>query len=90
MYLLVHEPELAAKLDAASEAIMAQGREVGLLARQLFPNGTEVNGSRGLDEAIRATRELAANREVPAIFEGAFEHGGVLVRVDVLHREILP
>ena len=86
LYLLVHEPELAAKLDAASEAIMAQGREVGLLARKLFPNGTEVDGSRGLDEAIRTTRELIANREVPAIFEGTFEHGGVLVRVDVLHR----
>lgn len=27
-----------------------------------------------------------ANREVPAIFEGVFEHEGVLVRVDVLHR----
>ena len=37
-------------------------------------------------EAIRTTRELVANREVPAIFEGVFEHGGVLVRVDVLHR----
>ena len=86
LYLLVHEPELAAKLDAASEAIMAQGLEVGLLARQLFPNGIEVDGSRGLDEAIRATRELVANREVPAIFEGTFEHGGVLLRVDILHR----
>ena len=37
-------------------------------------------------EAIRATRELVANPEVPAIFEGVFEHDGVLVRVDVLHR----
>ena len=39
-----------------------------------------------MDEAIRATRELVANRDVPAIFEGVFEHDGVLVRVDVLHR----
>jgi len=65
LYLLVHEPELAAKLDAASEAIMAQGREVGLLARLLFPNGTEVDGSRGLEEVICATCELLANSEVP-------------------------
>jgi len=34
LYLLVHEPELAAELDAVSEAIMTQGRVVGLLARQ--------------------------------------------------------
>ena len=86
LYLLVHEPELASKLDAASEATMAQGREVGLLARQLFPNGTEVDGSHGLDEAIRATHELLANSAVPAIYEATFERGGVLVRVDILHR----
>jgi hypothetical protein len=39
-----------------------------------------------LDQAIRATRELIGNRDVPAIFEGTFEHNGVLVRVDVLYR----
>src|ERR1700686_5312553 len=85
LYLLVHEPELAAELDAASEAIVAQGREAGLLAREVFPNGTEVDGSSGLDEAIRATRELLANSKVPAIYEATFERGGVLVRVDILH-----
>ena len=57
-----------------------------MLARQLFPGGVEVRSEGGLDQAIRATRELIANREVPAIFEGTFEHNGVLVRVDVLHR----
>ena len=85
LYLQVHEPELASEPDAAAEAIIEQGREVGMLARQLFPGGVEVRNE-GLDKAIRATRELTANREVPAIFEGTFEHGGVLVRVDVLHR----
>jgi Domain of unknown function(DUF2779) len=86
VYLQVHEPELAAEPDAAAEAIIEQGREVGLLARKLFPGGIEVDGSAGLDQAIRTTQELIANREVPAIFEGTFEHSGVLVRVDVLHR----
>jgi len=65
---------------------MEQGREVGMLARQLFPGGVEVVSDGGFDQAIRATRELVANREVPAIFEGTFEHGGVLVRVDILQR----
>ena len=54
-----------------------------MLARQLFPGGVEVVSDGGLDQAIRATRELVANPEVPAIFEGTFENGGVLVRVDV-------
>src|SRR5947209_12944016 len=83
LYWQVHEPELAAEPDAAVEAITEQGGEVGLLARQLFPGGVEVDGSGGLEQAIRSTRELVANPKVPAIFEGAFEHGGVLVRVDI-------
>ena len=86
LYWQVHQPELAAEPDAATEAIMGQGREVGMLARQLFPGGVEVDGSGGLDNAIRTTRELVANREIPAVFEGTFENSGVLVRVDVLQR----
>jgi predicted RecB family nuclease len=86
LYFQVHEPELAAEPDASASAIMEQGQEVGMLARQLFPGGVEVDGSAGLDEAIRTTRELIANPKVPAIFEGTFENGGVLVRVDILHR----
>jgi hypothetical protein len=86
LYWQVHEPELAAEPDASAYAIMEQGREVGMLVRQLFPGGVEVVSDGGLDQAIRATRELVANPEVPAIFEGTFEHGGVLVRVDILQR----
>jgi len=86
LYLQVHEPDLAAEPDDAADAIIEQGREVGLLARQMFPGGVEVRSEGGLDQAIRATREIIGNRDVPAIFEGTFEHNGVLVRVDVLHR----
>jgi hypothetical protein len=41
---------------------------------------------RSLDQAIRTTRELIANPEIPALFEGVFEHQNVLVKVDILHR----
>jgi hypothetical protein len=85
LYLLVHSPELAAQPDDSAEAIIEQGREVGMLARKLFPGGVEVS-ERGLDQAIRTTRELVANPAVQAIFEGMFEHDGVLVRVDILQR----
>ena len=57
-----------------------------MLAHQLFPGGVEVDGSADLGEAIRTTRELVANSEVPAIFEGTFSNGDVLVRVDILQR----
>jgi predicted RecB family nuclease len=86
LYLQVHQPTLAAEPDEAADAIIEQGREVGMLARQMFPGGVEVRSEGDLDQAIRATREIIGNRDVPAIFEGTFEHNGVLVRVDVLHR----
>jgi hypothetical protein len=85
LYWQVHEPELGGVPDAAAVAIMEQGREVGKLARQLFVGGVEVPFG-DPEQAIRTTRELIANPEVPAIFEAAFENGGVFVRVDILHR----
>lgn len=85
LYWLVHEPKLTGETSEASEAIIEQGREVGLLARQLFPGGIEVKG-RSLHEAIRTTKELIGNPEVPAIFEGTFEHQGVIVKTDILQR----
>jgi hypothetical protein len=86
LYLQVHQPELAAEPDASGSAIMEQGQEVGRLAHQLFPGGVKVDGSAGLEQAIRTTQELIAKPEVPAIFEGTFSNGDVLVRVDILHR----
>jgi predicted RecB family nuclease len=85
LYWQVHEPELGGVPDAAAVAIMEQGREVGRLARELFAGGVEVPFG-DPEQAIRITRELIANPEVPAIFEAAFENGGVFVRVDILHR----
>ncbi len=72
LYLMVHEPELGERPDDANQSIIDQGREVGLLARQMFPGGVTVE-FRDREQAIRATRELIENRETPAIFEGAFE-----------------
>ncbi len=86
LYLQVHRPKLAAEPDGGAEATIEQGREVGLLVRQLFPGGVEVRSDGGLDQAIRMTRQLVANPEIPVIFEGAFEHEGIIVRTDVLQR----
>ena len=85
LYLSTHSPELAEIPREADRLIIEQGREVGLLAQQMFPGGITVD-CKGRDEAIRATRELIANSEVPAVFEAAVEHANVFVRVDILHR----
>jgi len=85
LYLLVHQPELGSGKTAADFALMDQGRQVGKLAQRLFPGGVEVRTGNP-EEAIRITRELIANPDIPAILEGAFESDGVFVRVDILHR----
>jgi hypothetical protein len=85
LYLLVHEPKLAAQANGAAEAIVEQGHEVGVLARQLFPGGVEVKGE-SLEDVIHITKELLSNSEVPAIFEGTFEHQNVIVKTDILQR----
>jgi hypothetical protein len=58
LYWQVHEPELAAELDDSSEAV-EQGHQVGLLAHQRFRAEWQVSSSGGLEQAIRATRELS-------------------------------
>jgi hypothetical protein len=85
LYWIVHSPEMAAQRDESDQSIIEQGRQVGLLAQQMFLGGVTVEG-RDREEVIRMTRELIANPAVPAIFEGAFEHDDVFVRVDVLQR----
>jgi predicted RecB family nuclease len=85
LHLLVHSPELGTGKSASDFSLMEQGREVGKLARQLFAGGVEVKAG-DPEQAIRITREFIANPEVPAIFEAAFEHDGVFVRVDILQR----
>src|ERR1700756_2048667 len=86
LYLQVYQPELGAQPDATSQAIIEQGHKVGMLARKLFPGGVALGNDCGLSEAIRTTRELVAKRDIPAIFEGVFEHQNVLAKVDILHR----
>ena len=85
LYLLVHKPDSADDVDAGDFALMEQGQQVGELARGLFPGGILVEAA-SLGDSIRITRELLARPDVPAIFEGAFEHGGVYVRVGILQR----
>ncbi|WHZ14284.1 MAG: hypothetical protein OJF52_001121 [Nitrospira sp.] len=87
LYLEIHAPALATKPDAATQAILNMGTDLGELARQRFPGGRLVKaGYRQSQEALEQTAALMQDPTVPAIFEGAFQFNHVLVRVDVLER----
>lgn len=87
LYLEIHHPALATPPDASTQAILDMGTEIGMLAQQSFHGGVLVKaGFRQREAAVAETAALVQDPGIPAIFEGAFEHDGVLVRVDILER----
>lgn len=87
LYLEIHQPALATPPDASTRAILDMGTEIGVLAQQRFPGGVLVKaGFRQREAAVAETAGLLQDSTIPAIFEGAFEHDGVLVRIDILER----
>ena len=87
LYLEIHSPQLAAAPDPATQAILEMGTEIGVLARRRFPGGVLVtSGFRQRETALTETAALVNDPSVPAIFEAAFQHDGVVVRVDILER----
>ena len=78
-----HAPERASPPDAEQLERMALGSEIGAAARGLFPGGVLIEE---LDFALARARtdELLARGGAPALFEPAFCHEGVRIRVDVL------
>jgi hypothetical protein len=86
LHLQIYNPGLAESSDGGSEARFAEGREVGLLAQQMFPGGCAVGFEGVVADALAETAALVEDETVPAIFEATFRNDGVLVRVDVMER----
>jgi hypothetical protein len=79
----VHEPADWEEPEPGSAEDV--GLEIGRMARLLFPDGVLVEEKPWKHAAaVARTAALMADRSVPTIFEAAFEHSGVRIRVDVL------
>jgi Domain of unknown function(DUF2779) len=85
LWLNVHEPaDSEGPISGSAEDV---GLEIGRMAHLLFPGGILVEEKPWEHAAaVARTAALMADRSVPAIFEAAFEHSGVRVRVDILER----
>ena len=78
---------LAAEPDATLQAIFDTGTEVGELACERHPGGVLIaQDHRQVAEALEETQRIIQDESVPALFEAAFEHRGVLARADVIER----
>jgi hypothetical protein len=86
LWLHKHNPELKDAVDETQQTRFDSGHEVGALAQRLFPGGVEVPYE-GLSHAeqVSMTRTLVA-AGAETIYEATFQHDGVFVKVDILHR----
>ena len=85
LWRIVHEPQ--DYLESPAGSPLAVGNEIGRHAHELFPGGVLVTEEPWQHaEAVARTAALMTDPAVPAIFEAAFTHDEIRVRVDVLER----
>ena len=87
LWLDAHGRDRATPPNDSQAHIFQMGVEVGEAARRLFPGGVLVRAAYQQHAvAMEQTRMLMGDPNVPAIFEAAFAHETVRIRVDVLER----
>lgn len=86
LWLYRNRADLRTAPDAFQESIMEAGTEFGKLARDRWPGGVLIEEDHNHpEEALAETRTAIANG-AKILYEAAFLHDGVLVRVDVMER----
>ena len=83
LWLHVHKRELLEVSDDAQRSFQI-GYEVGEVAQNLFPDGILIGDDDDLSAALAATRAAMTDHSDRPIFEAAFQHDGLLVRVDLM------
>jgi hypothetical protein len=83
LWIRYNDPGLMPEVDDHTQALFDQGREVGSLAKELFPGGIEVAGPHtDFPALVEKTKELLPLGR--PLFEAAFLHESAFVRVDIL------
>lgn len=88
LWLELHDPK-AARWTTSAQARLDEGTRFGDLARELLGGGVLVSADHlHVDEALAETAALLAqpHTAAPMLFEPAFAHEGVRVRVDAFQR----
>jgi hypothetical protein len=87
LYLTKNPPDFEFPPQPDLEAKFQAGTEVGILAQQLFPGGTEVPfDGLSIPEQIAQTQQLIADG-AEVIYEASFDYDGIFVKVDILVKE---
>lgn len=87
LYLQKNPPDFDFPPQPELEAKYRAGNEVGILAQQFFPGGTEVPfEGLSVPEQIEQTRQLIESG-AEVIYEASFEYDGIFVKVDILVKD---
>jgi len=88
LYLNKYHKEFQSSISANQEAIFEQGKDVGVLARKLFPNGIDASPENyfNYEDSIKRTQLAIENGET-TIYEAAFFFDDVLAAVDILVKD---
>jgi hypothetical protein len=87
LYLECYRRDLMAPPDMVQSLLSRMGNRLGAFARECFPGGVLIHEDYLHHErAAEHTRRAMAEPGVPALFEAAFTHDGIAVRVDALVR----
>lgn len=86
LYLQKYHPELRDPVPPSREALFQSGSEAGIIAHELFPGGVEIPFEEGTyDTQVKLTQDAIA-RGVETLYEAAFNHDGMFVKVDILRK----
>lgn len=86
LYLLKNHPEYLEETSESTLALFQSGKEVGLLARNLFPNGVEIrfDGVTISEQLKQTSSEIKKGTKI--LYEPAFSHNGLFMKADILSK----
>lgn len=79
-----HKPKLKSSASAQTTQNFATGNQVGDLAKELFPNGEEIEFDSGNFHGMIAKTKALIAEGVSVIYEATFSENGMFVMVDIL------
>jgi hypothetical protein len=86
LYLQKNHPEWKDEISESQETLFRVGTDVGILARELFPGGTEVPYE-GLPKQAQLDLTQSLIKEgKTTLYEATFIYDGVFVKADILHK----
>jgi hypothetical protein len=86
LWLYKNKPELKSELEQEAQSLFRIGDTVGYYAKNLFPEGVEIEfNPSDFNGMIRKTSE-AISRGVDTLYEATFKEKGVFAMADILHK----